>query len=209
MQVWAWGFCYGLAQFCRGKFNSTCIYSKLSISPCFALANDCVVCENTSHCCDPRPQQTEISSSLKKYFSKNRSLFMSFAWIWSESYNWSICITIWGCKNQCVLHLHVWCYLNYLLLFPVSAWRLPCCSVPASRSLWSSSIKMSSPAEFITAKQRDGYEPTHHLKLHIEVRCKLQVNSHIWWEWWCLIPGSSFLHCFLKSGQNAVTARSV
>lgn len=88
-------------------------------------------------------------------------------------------ITIWGKKNQCVSHLRVCCHLEHLLLLlPVSAWRLPCCSVPARGSLWSSSIKTSSPAKFITAKGCDGYEPTHQLWLHVQVSCELQVNSH-------------------------------
>lgn len=110
-------------------------------------------------------------------FQQQQVFFMAFVSVRSGSYNWNVCITIWGKKNQCVSHLRVCCHLEHLLLLPVSAWRLPCCSVPARGSLWSSSIKTSSPAKFITAKGRDGYEPTHQLWLHVQVRCELQVNS--------------------------------
>lgn len=124
---------------------------------------------------------------------------MAFVWVRSGSCNWNMCITIWGWKNQCVSHLHVWCYLKHLLLLPVSAWRLPCCSVPASGSLWSSSIKTSSPAKFITARGRDGYEPTHQLQLHVEVRCELQVNSHMRWERGKMMPDPRLLLSTLSS----------
>lgn len=124
---------------------------------------------------------------------------MAFVWVRSGSCNWNMCITIWGWKNQCVSHLHVWCYLKHLLLLPVSAWRLPCCSVPASGSLWSSSIKTSSPAKFITARGRDGYEPTHQLQLHVEVRRELQVNSHIRWERGKMMPDPRLFFSTLSS----------
>lgn len=200
--------------FVKASSNLPALYviNLASVLALHSQAVICVFCKNSSHCCDSessKPQETEISSYLKKqYFNKNKSLFMAFVWVRSGSYNWNMCIIIWGWKNECVSHLRVCCYLKHLLLLPVSAWRLPCCSVPARGALWSSSIKTCSPAKFITAKGRDGYEPTHQLQLHVEVRCELQVNSHMRCERWCLIPDSSFLHPLLWFGQGAVTARS-
>lgn len=115
---------------------------------------------------------------------------------------WNTGSAIWGWENQCVSHLRVWCYLKLLLLLPVSAWSLCCCSVPAGRSLWSSSTKTSSPAEFLPAQRCDGCEPTQQLQLHVKVRCELQVNSHRWWERCCLTPHSCFLHSLVQFGHD-------
>lgn len=116
---------------------------------------------------------------------------MAFVWVRSGSYSWNMCITVWGWQNQCVSQPCVWCYLKHLLLHPVSAWRLCCCSAPAGRFLWSSSIKTSSPAKFVTAR---GHEPTHissniMLKSDVNFRCP---PTYVGREGrWCLIPDSS------------------
>lgn len=148
-----------------------------------------------------KTQSTAVSLRAQKYNKRNRNKllfkknpkhisrmsFMAFVWVRSGSYNWNMCITVWSWQKQCVSQLRVWCYLKHLLLHPASAWRLLCCSAPAGRSLWSSSIKTSSPAKFITAR---GHEPTHissniMLKSDVNFRCSPTYGGRE--GSWCLI----------------------